>query len=98
MKKVVKQVVGIDVAHKELVVCLGCMYDDWQSELCAHQTFANTPKGYERLGQWIAKLTVPQVAVRYVMEATAWAAPWCLPRSVGLLFNRSRPAGIHCAA
>ena len=28
MKKVVKQVVGIDVAQDELVVCLGKMYDD----------------------------------------------------------------------
>ncbi len=28
MKKIVKQVVGIDVAQKELVVCLGRMYDD----------------------------------------------------------------------
>ena len=28
MKKIVKQVVGIDVAQNELVVCLGRMYDD----------------------------------------------------------------------
>ncbi len=28
MKKIVKQVVGIDVAQKLLVVCLGRMYDD----------------------------------------------------------------------
>lgn len=29
MKKVVKQVVGIDVAQKELVVTLGRMFDDF---------------------------------------------------------------------
>ncbi len=28
MKKILKQVVGIDVAQDELVVCLGRMYDD----------------------------------------------------------------------
>ena len=44
MKKIVKQVVGIDVAQKELVVCLGRMYDDWTPELYAHKTFANTAK------------------------------------------------------
>lgn len=31
MKTIVKQVLGIDVAQKELVVCLGRMYDDWAS-------------------------------------------------------------------
>jgi transposase len=33
MKRIVKQVVGIDVAQKELVVSLGRMYDDWTPEL-----------------------------------------------------------------
>ena len=44
MKKIVKQVVGIDVAQKELVVSLGRMYDDCTPELYAHKTFANTKK------------------------------------------------------
>ena len=50
MKKIVKQVVGIDVAQKELVVCLGRMYDDWSPELYAHKTFANTAKGFDCTG------------------------------------------------
>lgn len=70
MKKVVKQVVGIDVAQKELVVCLGKMYDDWSPELYAGKTFANTPKGFEALGIWVSKMTEPEVTIRYVMEAT----------------------------
>ena len=49
MKKIVKQVLGIDVAQKELVVCLGRMYDDWMPELYAHKTFANTAKGFAAL-------------------------------------------------
>ena len=49
MKRIVKQVLGIDVAQKELVVCLGRMYDDWTPELYAHKTFANTAKGFAAL-------------------------------------------------
>ena len=37
MKKIVKQVLGIDVAQKELVVCLGRMHDDWTPELFARK-------------------------------------------------------------
>jgi len=70
MKRIVKQVAGIDVAQKELVVCLGRMQDDWTPELYAHKTFANTPKGFESFVQWVKKLTDPSVPVRFVMEAT----------------------------
>lgn len=70
MKKIVKQVAGIDVAQKELVVCLGKMYDDWSPELYASKTFANTTKGFLSLVQWVKKLTDQPVVVRFVMEAT----------------------------
>jgi transposase len=70
MKKAVRQVLGIDVAQKELVVCLGRMYEDLQSELYARKTVANTSKGFEILLQWIKKLADPGIQVRYVMEAT----------------------------
>jgi transposase len=70
MKKIVKQVVGIDVAQKELVVCLGKMYDDWSPELYARKTFANNPKGFDALEKWVIKMSDLQVSVRYVMEAT----------------------------
>ncbi len=70
MKKIVKQVAAIDVAQKELVVCLGRMYDDWSPELCAHKTFANTAKGFEALLAWVKKHSNQQVAVRFIMEAT----------------------------
>ena len=43
-EKVVKQVLGIDVAQDELVVCLGKMDDDWTPVLVAHKTFVNKPK------------------------------------------------------
>jgi transposase len=70
MKKIVKQVLGIDVAQKELVVCLGRMYDDWTPDLYAHKTFANTDKGFMALLLWVKKLTDETIGVRYVMEAT----------------------------
>jgi len=70
MKKIVKQVAGIDVAQKMLVVCLGRMYDDWSPELYANKTFANTVKGIEALILWLKKQTAQHIAVRFVMEAT----------------------------
>lgn len=70
MKKTVKQVVGIDVAQKELVVCLGRMYNDWSPELYASKIFSNNFKGFESLEKWIAKMADSQVSIRYVMEAT----------------------------
>jgi transposase len=70
MKKIVKQVVGIDVAQLELVVCLGRMYDDWTPELYASKTFANTAKGFAALTSWVKNLTEESSPVRYVMEAT----------------------------
>ena len=70
MNKVIRQVLGIDVAQKELVVCLGRMNEDFSSELYAYRTFANTAKGFVSLVQWVKKLTVSDISIRYVMEAT----------------------------
>lgn len=70
MKKTVKQVCGIDVAQKELVVSLGRMHDDLTLEIYAHRSFPNTSKGFVALLEWIKKLTNEAVEVGYVMEAT----------------------------
>lgn len=70
MKKLVKQIVGIDVAQKELVVCLGRMTDDWSPELYAQKAFVNNTKGFIALENWVKKLVNPEVSVRFVMEAT----------------------------
>jgi transposase len=70
MKKIVKQVAGIDVSRNELVVCLGRMNDDWTPELYASKTFANTTKGFVAFLQWVSKLSDSELPVRYVMEAT----------------------------
>ncbi len=70
MERILKQVLGIDVAQKELVVCLGRMYDDWTPELYGYKTFANTVKGFEAMVLWVKKLTMEGISIRYVMEAT----------------------------
>lgn len=70
MKKLVKQVLGIDVAQNELVVCLAKRYDDLSEDPYVHKTFVNTAKGFEQMLQWIKKQTDIAVCVYYVMEAT----------------------------
>jgi transposase len=70
VKKIVKQVAGIDIAQDELVVQLGRMYDDWTPELFASKSFPNTQKGFEAFVAWVNKLMEAEVPVRYAMEAT----------------------------
>jgi transposase len=70
MKKIVKQVVGIDIAQKELVVCLGRMDDSISSELYARHAFPNLKKGFIALVAWVKKQTASEVPLQYVMEAT----------------------------
>lgn len=70
MKRIVKQVVGIDVAQDELVVCLSRMYDDWTPDLYTSGKFDNTPAGFGLLTGWVRKMTEDSLPVRYVMEAT----------------------------
>jgi transposase len=70
MKKIIKQVVGIDVAQKELVVSLSRMDEQITVEIFAHKVFANNPKGFTALMGWVEKLTDAQVYLSYVMEAT----------------------------
>lgn len=70
MKKIVKQVVGIDVAQKELVVSLGRMYEDLSTQIYACKTFPNQSKGFIALLIWTNQVMDPQVMPGYVMEAT----------------------------
>ena len=70
MKKIVKQVVGIDVAQKELVVSLGRMYDDWSPEIYSCKSFVNNSKGFTALVLWVKQKTGESAEVRFVMEAT----------------------------
>lgn len=70
MKKVVKQVLGADVAQKELVVTLGRIFDDFTVDLYAYKVFKNSEKGILSLIEWVKKQTEQSIEVHYVMEAT----------------------------
>jgi transposase len=70
MKKIVKQVLGIDVAQKELVVCLARLNEDLSVDYVARRVFVNTRKGFDELTTWVKKHSDSSTAVQYVMEAT----------------------------
>lgn len=70
MKRILKQVLGIDVAQDELVVSFGKMYDDQSIESFGSKAFSNTQKGFRELFSWVKKVQDASIAVRYVMEAT----------------------------
>jgi transposase len=70
MKKIVKQVVGIDV-DKDLLVCFfGKMDQDFLLDLFSRKTVINKEKGFNELMEAVKKLMDPNVQVRFVMEAT----------------------------
>jgi transposase len=67
---IVKQIAGIDVSQKELVVCLGRMCEDLCPQLYNHSVFANTDAGMQKFVKWVDKQTRAGVSLRFVMEAT----------------------------
>lgn len=68
--KILKQVAGIDVAQKELVVSFGCLQEDLSVDLRTSKVFSNTQKGHNALIDWVRKTSAPDTAVQFVMEAT----------------------------
>jgi transposase len=69
MKDALKQVVGIDVGQKELVVSMGSIFEDFTSTVMATRSFANNAKGFAQLLTWVSKhQTCHKIA--FVMEAT----------------------------
>jgi transposase len=68
--KILKQVVGVDVAQKELVVSLGKINEDLSKEVYAHKVFSNKESGIVALLKWIKKYTLEEVKLSIVMEAT----------------------------
>lgn len=68
--KLLKQVVGIDVAQRKIDVCLGRMDEQASTEVYGYRTFNNNEKGHMAFILWVKKHTLPNVTVRFVMEAT----------------------------
>ena len=70
MKKVLKQVVGIDVAQDELVCTYAKLYDDFTIGFVTRQAFENKVPGFAKLTKWVESLINIEVQLRFVMEAT----------------------------
>jgi transposase len=70
MSKILKQVAGIDVAQKELVVSFGQIDETIEVKVFTTKTFINTAKGFKDLVVWVKKQANTDITVRYVMEAT----------------------------
>src|ERR1700754_2962958 len=68
--QVLKQVLGVDVAQKELVVTLGKISEDQTIDLYLRREFANRETGFVALLKWLAKYRIEGVALGVVMEAT----------------------------
>jgi len=68
--KVLKQVLGVDVAQNELVVTLGRINEDLSKELYSYRVFRNKETGFVALLKWLKKETQENVSVQLVMEAT----------------------------
>jgi transposase len=70
MQKILKQVCGIDVAQRELVVTVGRLLGDLSVELYAYKPFPNSDNGFTALLAWVKKLSNSDVETQFVMEAT----------------------------
>jgi transposase len=68
--QVLKQVLGVDVAQKELVVTLGKISEDHTVDLYFRRAFANKESGFGALLKWLGKHRIDGVPLRVVMEAT----------------------------
>ena len=68
--KLLKQVIGIDVAMNELVCAFGAVNDELQVKLTASSAFKNKEKGFVKLIKWVQNLISDEAEVLFVMEAT----------------------------
>lgn len=68
--KLLKQVVGIDVAKDELVCCFGIMAGDLKIDFKSNGVFKNNEKGFIKLTKWAEQHLSAQSNVIFVMEAT----------------------------
>jgi transposase len=70
IKKLLKQVVGIDIAQKKIDVSLGWMDQEANTEVYSYKAFNNNEKGFIAFLLWVKRNTEANVQLRFVMEAT----------------------------
>ena len=62
--KILKQILGVDVAQKELVVTLGRIDEDLSVELYSYRVFRNSETGFVALLKWLIKETDKSVKLQ----------------------------------
>jgi transposase len=70
MEKIIKYVVGIDVAKDKFDVCLMSVNSEIESKVKATRKFGNTVAGFKEFIAWINKHNKDQSQVQLLMEAT----------------------------
>ncbi len=70
MTKMLRQVVGIDVDMKNLVVSLGRLHENLEAEVFAHKVFPNNTKGFSALTSWAKERFDDSIKPLFLMEAT----------------------------
>lgn len=68
--KILKQVVGIDIAMNELVCSFGVIDEELQVNLKSFSVFKNKDKGFVKFIKWVESLIYKDVELLFVMEAT----------------------------
>ena len=68
--KILKEVLGVDVAKDELVVSLGRLLDDLSTEIYSASVFSNNQAGFKSLIKWVGQQSDTASRVQFVMEAT----------------------------
>jgi transposase len=70
MNKIVKQCLGIDCSQNELVCSLSFLEKDMNVLLRSSRSFTNNKGGYSKMLTWVKKLSVEDVTMYFVVEAT----------------------------
>lgn len=68
--KILKQVVGIDIAMNELVCSFGVIDEELQVNLKSFSVFKNNDKGFVKFIKWVESIISKDVELLFVMEAT----------------------------
>ncbi|SFW77682.1 Transposase [Sinomicrobium oceani] len=68
--RLLKQVIGIDVAKNELVCCFGVLTEDLKINLKSNGVFKNQEKGFLKLAKWAEQHLSDRTEPFFVMEAT----------------------------
>lgn len=68
--KVLKQVVGIDVSQRELVVSHGKLLENLETKIKNFNIFENTLNGFKNLLKWVEENNTEGIPHQFVMEAT----------------------------